>query len=373
MAPMGRGGWLLLALAACSFRHGAAATADGPDYARLDGSGGSGSDADASPYCYGTAPFTVCLAGAPAGSPSLSGTVHTGSASDTMCEDGGYEKVMVGSVLACAVTGANLTIDGGSILRGEGTLPLVVVASGSLVIDGTVEVSSDTSGRVGAGADPAVCTSLSTSGSSNGGCGGGGAGGSFGTQGGDGGQGNSIQSTVGTARAADPGPVDTLRGGCPGAPGGSGGGTPGGQRSGGGAVYLVAAGSMTIDGAVDASGAGGEGARPSKAGGGGGGSGGWSQSLVQRASSAAWPSVMSAGVPAAPSPPLPPAPPPPPPPAATCVTSPVVGSLPGLAPLLASAPPPPPPPLAVNSALPLRLIRGASRAIRPPLPPPPPP
>jgi hypothetical protein len=268
--------WLLLVAAGCQFTHGAK-NSDG---------GGDGPDAIDAPFvqdgfnpdCFGTRPFSFCLTAEPSGATNLSGmTVDTGSASDGMCEANGGHKAMVGSTLACVLGGNTLNVDSGSTLTVTGSLPVVLVARGNLTIAGYVYVGSDRSGNqnVGPGANWPTCDATGTTGVTNGGGGGGGAGGSFGGLGGNGGNGNGGVAKGGTAAAVAMQPLAALRGGCPGAAGGDGqGGTAGGSANSGGAIFVIARGTLTISGEIDAAGEAGDSGQASKGGAGGSGSGG---------------------------------------------------------------------------------------------------
>lgn len=100
---------------------------------------------------------------------------------------------------------------------------------------------------------------------------GGGAGGSFGGLGGNGGanDGNVLAAATGTVAPS------FVRGGCPGGRGGvRGAETRAPAGYGGGAIGLLARGTVAIAGSVDAAGGGGQGGATTAAGGGGGGSGG---------------------------------------------------------------------------------------------------
>jgi hypothetical protein len=173
-----------------------------------------------------------------------------------------------GSSMWCVIAAPQITIGPNITVRATQSgspWPLVLLAtSGDLTIHGTLDVASHQGqgpNLVGAGADPASCMPH------NGTMGGGGAGGSFVSSGGAGG------TSGGTPQG--PATASTLRGGCPGGSAGPNGSQVGGQ--GGGAVYLVAKNAITIDGLVDASGAGGTrglGSASLASGGGGGGSGG---------------------------------------------------------------------------------------------------
>jgi hypothetical protein len=167
----------------------------------------------------------------------------------------------------CVIAGAGFTLPANQSIRGYGTKPLVLLSTTTFDLHGTVDVSSNKSaGAVnkGANANPSACTSGMAPDVA-----GGGYGGSFG---GKGGNGEQVGATTG-GTPADPlsPPPSTLRGGCPGGNGANSGGVGG---SGGGAIALIAATSIQIDGTVKASGAGGKGGPATKSGGGGGGSGG---------------------------------------------------------------------------------------------------
>jgi hypothetical protein len=177
------------------------------------------------------------------------------------------------------------TITIGNTLRATGPNPLVLIAAESISISGSIDVSSQEGGPLGAGARD--CSSADTDGppgqpaspAPDGG--GGGAGGSLGSRGGAGGM-SGLGAIEGgqPALAMDP---TVLVGGCSGGRGGEGvpvtgnGGAAGGF--GGGAVYLFAGASITVSGtgqinASGAGGSGGSGGSQSCGGGGGGGSGG---------------------------------------------------------------------------------------------------
>jgi hypothetical protein len=270
--------WLLLLAAGCQFKQGVKGA---------DAAGGDGPDAIDAPFvqdgfnpdCFGTRPFSFCLAAEPSGSTSLSGVnINTGSASDNMCEsNGGFaHKAMVGSTLACVLGGNTLDVTGGT-LTVTGSLPVVLVARGNLTISGYVYVGSDRTGagNVGPGANWPTCDPTGTTGATSGAGGGGGAGGSFGGQGGSGGNGNGGNAKGGTAAAVEMQPLAALRGGCSGAAGGDGqGGTAGGSANSGGAIFVITRGMLTISGEIDAAGEGGEAGSNTKGGGGAGGSGG---------------------------------------------------------------------------------------------------
>ncbi len=232
----------------------------------------------AAEVCYGAPGFEVCLPAAPTAPITL-------SASTTFITDGTGPSPCAAATTPngtswCVLAATDITISAGKSLIATGARPLVLLATGSLTIEGTVDVSS-TRTREGAGYVASRCVALG--GTSNidaatgMGSAGGGAGGTHGTAGGNGGRSNLLG---GTARM--PATTFALVGGCPG-----GRSDPDGQivgSPGGGAVYLAAVGELVISGVVTASGAGGEGGPIGGAtGGGGGGSGGsillWAGSL----------------------------------------------------------------------------------------------
>lgn len=183
----------------------------------------------------------------------------------------------------------------GVTLRAIGTVPLAVISTGTIMIEGTVDVGSHQTGSTissGAGADPASCPSAPPDAgeqcANHGGSGGGGgAFGGAGGRGGDGGggRGNACGSdggndSVGGAGGVAVSPIPaTLRGGCGGKIGGNNtdpGSLGGAAGPGGGAIVMVARASITVadTGVIRAGGAGGGPGIVKRAGGGGGGSGG---------------------------------------------------------------------------------------------------
>jgi hypothetical protein len=209
----------------------------------------------------------VCLATAPTTAVTLSSstTIQT-SAMGSPCAP-----LSGSSAAVCAIAGTTVTIATGVRIAAAGTLPLVLIATDEVDIEGTLDVSSHAGGAVGPMSGGSACAAFLALGQA-----GGGAGGSFGTKGGDGGDGAGPTQT-GVHGIAAPAMSLALHGGCAGGTGGStGGGVPGGAGAAGGGVAVLIAGTrITINGTLDASGAGGGGAPTgnTRAGGGGGAGG----------------------------------------------------------------------------------------------------
>ena len=269
--------WIACLLAGCEFQHGASSVpADGKmiDARMID----APPDALVNPMCFGPpGPYQLCLSAIPTNQTILnSTTINTNDCSgDAMNE----MKMMLGTVTVCVIAGSTITVNGN--VQGVDVNPLVLVATQSITISSGASLSvASTSGNnaiKGASANDSSCAGTSTFGLGGNGGGGGGAGGSFGGAGAAGGAGTSGGIAGGMAAPAA-GAVTTLRGGCEGGDGGDssngdiGGGGTGGD--GGGALYVATQGVLTIQGTINASGAGGAGATNSKSGGGGAGSGG---------------------------------------------------------------------------------------------------
>lgn len=209
---------------------------------------------DSPPGCYGSSTEDlVCFFTPPEGAVTLD-AVAINTDSSPLCS-----KNVRSGPFACVIAGNSVWLHG--TVRAVGSRPLVVVATETLVVPSaaTLDVASHRGGIAGAGASPTAC---GIPGSADGASGG--AGGTLGGIGGAGGK-DSNNNTYGTPAA--PTPIVGLRGGCSGGRGASG----GSQGAGGGAVLLIAS-HLTIDGVINASGAGGLATSPG--GGGGGGSGG---------------------------------------------------------------------------------------------------
>lgn len=163
-----------------------------------------------------------------------------------------------------------LTIASGVTLRVIGTKPLIIASWSTIDVAGVIDASS-TATELGAGANPAGCsTHAAVAGDTEQNGGGGGGGGSMLAVGGRGGNGDDSNGGVGGTAVAAP----SLSGGCAGAAGGTGRQAGGAGGAGGGAVALTALTSITIGGKINVGGAGGAGAAGENGGGGGGGSGG---------------------------------------------------------------------------------------------------
>ncbi len=189
-----------------------------------------------------------------------------------------------------------LKIEAAATLRVVGSLPLMVVSTDKILVAGVIDVSSsrftgDSLPGAGASTDPSHCPVPPQPGvpcDRHGASGGGGGGfGSSGGQGDSGGVGHDCGDIDddGKPRTAGGGalavPLTAIRAGCAGAPGSS--TTEGGAvfddrgegGPGGGAIQLVARGTLIVSGVIDAGGGGGGPGSAHRASGGGGGSGGW--------------------------------------------------------------------------------------------------
>jgi hypothetical protein len=219
--------------------------------------------------CYGPSGWQVCLDAKASGQVQIPATLDTDTSA--RCLNNLPTSWTASQPAACIIVGDTITVGSASV---TGSRPLVLVAQTSITVTGVLDAASHHAGAAGAGsASSADCNPFGGA-PGMGPPGGGGAGGSFMLPGGGGGRGNGAGagSVLGGQAAGGPvGAPPRLHGGCPGQPGGGGNATDGG--AGGGAVYLVSAGAISISGKIDVSGAGGKG-RDARNGGGGGGSGG---------------------------------------------------------------------------------------------------
>jgi hypothetical protein len=221
-------------------------------------------DASTDPFCIKDVLVTACLTTAPTQPLTLTGTIAT-DVGAAMCAT----NTTPDTSNVCIVAGTSITVAAGQTVSAHGARPLVLLASGTITVSGTIDVAGHLKG-VPQTSGPAVaaCKGSTASPAS-----GGGAGGSFGSKGGNGGA-DSAGHPGGTSGSAV---VPTaLIGGCTGLAGNDTGGTgsPGKGGGAGGALGLFAKAAIVVDGAVNASGGGGGGATHDDHGGGGGGTGG---------------------------------------------------------------------------------------------------
>jgi hypothetical protein len=207
---------------------------------------------------------------------------------DSVCTVVVPANASTGAPELCVISAATIEVAAGATLRAIGSRPLVLAASESIQVVGTIDASSKRATTtpnqpesLGAGAESAPCSPFARAvvdgqeGAS------GGAGGSLRGDGGGGGSGNiDFTSLPGGLPNPKVAKLDVLRGGCRGQAGGAStgranGGAGGTGGPGGGSIYLAAATRIQIQptGAIAVNGAGGGGGA-TEAGGGGGGSGG---------------------------------------------------------------------------------------------------
>ncbi len=242
-----------------------------PVNATLAGSPNTITILDDDPVCLGpTGNYQVCLAAPPTQPVTLSGALNT----DTSTQCAAFQPTgwTPAQPAACFVIGTTITIAAGTVSV-TGSRPLVLVATDTITIAGTLDVASHLGGTSGPGSNLG-CAAYGTppGGSNNGGSGG--AGGSFMSAGGDGGPGGT--GPMGLSLGADGASPTSLRGGCDGELGGNGGPgkATGAVGRGGGAVYLLAGNAIVLSsGVINASGSGATGGE-AVAGGSGAGAGG---------------------------------------------------------------------------------------------------
>ena len=231
--------------AGCSFS-GSAAKTDGNTHLDGNGSGSGMIDAaiDAPPdgpnNDFGPSPFTVHLSSLPTTGVTLPPSINTDTSN--LCST---TATWVSNTQpdACFVVGTSIS-SGGGITTVTGSKPIVLLATTTISMTKTIDVSSRRGTNIGPAANYNLCdVFVNTPGAGNGGGGGGGAGGTFMTQGGIGGDGDN--GTANGGSAPTPGTAPTvLRGGCIGQKGGT--ANSGAPGNGGGAIYLVAAQSISI-------------------------------------------------------------------------------------------------------------------------------
>jgi hypothetical protein len=243
------------------------------DAARVDEAG----PIDAAPGCFGPVGFFVCPMPLPTEPIVFDNSNESMLATDTSARCLPMQPMawkLSGQPDACFVVATTIEIDVSVVA--QGMRPLVLVATESIVVKSTLDVAAHRlAGTSAPGAPSPACSqpgSPQDADSATRGAGGG-AGGSFMSKGGNGGAGETGALAGGFAGELAAMPT-TLRGGCDGGSAGKNftGAQPEGGK-GGGAVMLAAGTSITIDGAINASGAGGNGGFD-LSGGAGGGSGG---------------------------------------------------------------------------------------------------
>jgi hypothetical protein len=221
---------------------------------------------DAPRQDFGTGVWTVHVPTLPTESVALPASINTDTS--VLCStDAAF--VDASQPASCVIVGTTITVPGTTNVRGN--KPLVLVATDSFTVDHNLDVAGHRGQALPAGGNWSGCGSP-TSGADRGTGGGGGAGGSFMTGGGNGGTGDNTRALAGMATGALGTPT-FLHGGCPGSRGGDGQQSAGGVANGGGAIYVVAANSITVSALINASGSGAVGGGHAS-GGGGGGSGG---------------------------------------------------------------------------------------------------
>lgn len=266
-----------LGCAGCGFTHGAAnGGGGGPTDGRgqLDAPGDTGGSDVTALTCVTLPALGVDLC--PSGTPASSLEI---TADESLKTDDGTS-MPSDPQLACATTpngtptavcvlyAQTITIDAGATLSGHGGKALVLFATTSIDVEGTIDVASHISGgpqRVGPGPNNTCNAGTAPAG------GAGGQGGSFGSVGGDGG--DDANGTAGGKAGAAIVPASvTLTRGCDGHDGAGAGGTHGS----GGGVVLLSTPQLTVGiaGVINASGSAAAGPGSGNKGGGGGGSGG---------------------------------------------------------------------------------------------------
>jgi len=218
---------------------------------------------DADPWCHGSGAYRLCYPNEPTTGVALGTNIDTdGGAPCEAAQPTGWTGQ--GQPTVCVVRGTTITQSGTTTVTGS--RPLVLAATTSISI-ATLDVSSRRGDANLGPASPSAAAQCSGF-LQTPGVGAGGAGGSFMSIGGDGGIGNG-GSFAGRAANQLGTPPTALRGGCHGQLGGNGDET----GKGGGAVYLVTGGTLSISGGINASGSSGRGGT-TRSGGSGAGSGG---------------------------------------------------------------------------------------------------
>lgn len=217
-------------------------------------------------------PFNVCFAAAPSNTVTINANLNTDSS--PLCSGTAPLAGWTGQPDSCFVVGQTINVSGASAITGS--RPLVLFATGNITISSSIDAASHRGGTTGPAANSSSCGTYTDAPAASSSGGGGGAGGTFRTIGGAGGQGNSAGGSGGSPIAVGSAPT-TLRGGCQGQKGGNGSSANGADPgAGGGAIYMVAGGTITVNTGItiNVSGAGADALSGAYGGGGGGGSGG---------------------------------------------------------------------------------------------------
>src|SRR5688572_21370603 len=189
--------------------------------------------------CIGGGLLRVCPDPPPTSQLVISGPQEIDTDGDPSCVT-----MMSGTTEVCVIVHASIEIASTGTLRAVGRRPLALASMSAISVLGMLDAASVRGKKPGAGADPLSCPLLGAQLGDNGG-----PGGSFGGVGGGGGNGGML----GPPAVA----LVEIRGGCH---GGRGGNVQTLSGPGGGAVYLIAKERILVDGIINASGAGGDGA-----------------------------------------------------------------------------------------------------------------
>jgi len=219
--------------------------------------------------------FNVCYDSQPAGPATLPASLNTDTYPGCMATQPVGWTTTQAQVAACVIWAT--TVTGSTTTTVTGTRPLVIAATGTINITGTLDVASKrVAGTIGPGIPSNGCEAPLSQPQGGVHGAGGGPGGTFMTKGGNGGSGDNNQNAGGVAAAAQSMPT-YLRAGCSGTRGGpSFGMNAGNPGYGGGAVYIASSTSITLgnNSEINASGQGATNGTPDNVGGSGGGSGG---------------------------------------------------------------------------------------------------
>lgn len=263
-----------LALAAGCGRVGFSEVTGDGSTTPLDAQDVAATDAPASCVDWSARHFVPCALPSPMGGLLIgSGTWTYDTSTGVLTDPGGGASSPPSLVVA---SGRVLSVDTFGVvqagtLRVVGDRPLIIASWDTMDIEGTIDASSSLT-SLGAGANPASCSTHAPENGRDDSSGASGAGGgALQGPGGKGGTGSSGAGGLGGGAV----PMPLLEGGCPGGVGGRGGPVPsvGVRGAGAGAIQLTARTWIALDGTILAGGAGGGGGN-AQSGGGGGGSGG---------------------------------------------------------------------------------------------------